>query len=262
LLGHRIPNNFLIEIQRFCTIRERIYSASTHTFRHSRRLVAHAHRLVGITSNPLDEAGQNLTLHIHSFINICHQSMKVVETLLVLRLVMPHKKMSLVQLVDVLFSTSTLLSVVVTDFFEELRVSPTVEIIILNLGIGFKGDECILELLEVFGGGESVHIYRESDGIVGRLVTDDEAVFLEINSVMGNRVENSMITPHVVTDSFDVLSVGAVVCKLKRCGSDPFLDPLRTLSGLSGHAMFCCCGWVNGEFCRVVREVLMAVPGA
>jgi hypothetical protein len=140
--------------------------------------------------------------------------MKVVETLLVLRLVMPHKKMSLVQLVDVLFGTSTLLSVVVTDFFEELRVSPTVEIIILNLGIGFEGDECILELLEVFGGGESGHIHRESDGkiqrIVGRLVADDEAVFLEINSVMGNRVENSMITHHVVTDSFDVLRVGGV----------------------------------------------------
>jgi hypothetical protein len=140
----------------------------------------------------------------------------------------------------------------------------------------------------------------KSDGkiqrIVGRLVTDDEAVFLEINSVMGNRVlwsgdeiealadlglgrdsvekvmslaqlvdvrfGNSTLLSVVVTDFFDVLRVGARVCKLKLCGSEAFLDPLRTLSGLSGHVKFCCCGLVNGQFCRVVREVLMAVPGA
>jgi hypothetical protein len=126
--------------------------------------------------------------------------MKVLETLRVLRLVMRHKKMSFVQLVEVLFGTSTLLSVVVTEdsrvtydgVTDVLRLSPTVEIIVLNLGIGFEGDECILDLVEVFGDGVSGHIHRESDGkiqrIVGRLVTDDEAVFLEINSVMGNCV--------------------------------------------------------------------------
>jgi hypothetical protein len=64
--------------------------------------------------------------------------MMVVETLLVARLLMRPKKMSLVQPLDVLFGTSTLLSVVVTDFFEEFRVSPTVEIIILNLGSGAR----------------------------------------------------------------------------------------------------------------------------
>jgi hypothetical protein len=41
--------------------------------------------------------------------------MKVLETLLVVRLVMRHKKMSLVQLVDILFGTSSLMSVVVTE---------------------------------------------------------------------------------------------------------------------------------------------------
>jgi hypothetical protein len=62
--------------------------------------------------------------------------MQVVETLLLVRLVMRHKKMNFVQLVEVLFGTSALLSDVVTDCFYVLRVSPTVEIIILNLGIG------------------------------------------------------------------------------------------------------------------------------
>jgi hypothetical protein len=41
--------------------------------------------------------------------------MKVVEKVLVVRLLMRPKKMSLVQLVDVLFGNSTLLSVVVTE---------------------------------------------------------------------------------------------------------------------------------------------------
>jgi hypothetical protein len=95
--------------------------------------------------------------------------MKVLETLRVLRLVMRHKKMSFVQLVEVLFGTSTLLSVVVTEdsrvtyygVTDVLRLSPTVEIIILNLGIGFEGDECILDLVEVFGGGVSGQERRE-----------------------------------------------------------------------------------------------------
>jgi hypothetical protein len=83
---------------------------------------------------------------MHSFTNIGHQSMKVLETRLVVRLVMRPKKMSLEKLVDLLFGISTLLSVVVTensrvtndavtDFFDVLRLAPTVDIIILNTSI-------------------------------------------------------------------------------------------------------------------------------
>jgi hypothetical protein len=74
---------------------------------------------------------------MHSFTNIGHQSMKVLETRLVVRLVMRPQKMSLEKLVDLLFRTSTLLSVVVTensrvtndgvtDFFDVPRLARTV----------------------------------------------------------------------------------------------------------------------------------------